>query len=176
MSSQAIADCSTRIALRCRKTLHVSGVTTTSVNEYRPRAWTGDPSGDSVFARTPVAAMMTRVVFCVRADVRAEVVRRLLAEKAIGGVPIVDEHGIPIGFVSRTDLMHESPSAKVTAADLSLPVAFTVSEHAPVMRAAAIMTREKVHHLAVCADSGEVVGVISTFDVTRFLAKHGGPR
>jgi CBS domain-containing protein len=178
--------------LRRRKTVLASGEVATESSHYRPRKWGTDPPRASVFAHIPVAAVMTKDVICVRPDVPIDVVLALLIENGIGGMPVVDSRGIPLGFISKTDLVRQRYSdhrvddlvvlqdlaaepgviERATVADLMLPVAFSVSEHAPMIHAAAVMAREKVHRLAVCSDAGDVVGVVTTMDITRFLARY----
>ena len=68
----------------------------------------GDRSGAAAGAgRTPVSALMTTQVLAVRPDVGLEALADLLLERGIGGAPVVDEAGRPVGVVSKTDLMRE---------------------------------------------------------------------
>jgi len=57
--------------------------------------------------RTPVSAVMSTQVLAVRPDVSLEVLAGLFLEKGLGGAPVVDPEGHPIGVVSRTDLLDE---------------------------------------------------------------------
>lgn len=54
---------------------------------------------------TPLADLMSRQVVCVTADTGLDELRSLLVESEIGGVPVVDERGRPIGIVSRADVL-----------------------------------------------------------------------
>jgi CBS domain-containing protein len=56
---------------------------------------------------TPVSAVMTSDVFAVRADVSLEALTDVLLERGIGGAPVVDEEGRPVGVVSKTDLLDQ---------------------------------------------------------------------
>lgn len=58
-----------------------------------------------VMDHTPVSAVMTSDVFAVRADVSLEALTDVLLERGIGGAPVVDEEGRPVGVVSKTDLL-----------------------------------------------------------------------
>lgn len=60
-----------------------------------------------VMDRTPVSAVMTSDVFAVRADVSLEALTDVLLERGIGGAPVVDEEGRPVGVVSKTDLLDQ---------------------------------------------------------------------
>jgi CBS domain-containing protein len=61
----------------------------------------------SLADRTPVSAVMTTRVLAVRPDVSLEALADLLLDRGIGGTPVVDEEGRPIGVVSKTDLVRE---------------------------------------------------------------------
>lgn len=54
---------------------------------------------------TPLAAIMTRDVVCVRADVDVAEVREIMVDRGFGGMPVVDEDGKPIGIISRADVL-----------------------------------------------------------------------
>ena len=55
-----------------------------------------------------------------------------------------------------------------------MPLALTLGEHATVAQAAALMSLEDVHHVPIVADSGRLIGVVSTFDIVRWLATNDG--
>jgi CBS domain-containing protein len=57
--------------------------------------------------RTPVSAVMATQVLAVRPDVSLEVLAGLFLERGVGGAPVVDADGHPVGVVSRTDLLDE---------------------------------------------------------------------
>lgn len=131
------------------------------------------PSVRSAADRTPLSQVMTGDVLCVLGDLPAAALAELLGRHAIGGVPVVDGAGWPIGVVSRSDLLAgTSPGA--TVADIMMPVAFSLPESASLSQAAALMAVECVHRIPVVSASGQVVGIVSTLDVTRWLAWHDG--
>lgn len=71
-------------------------------------AWSATSGPDaSATDRTPVSAVMTARVLAVRPDVSLEALADLLLDRGIGGAPVVDEAGRPVGVVSKTDLMRE---------------------------------------------------------------------
>jgi CBS domain-containing protein len=57
--------------------------------------------------QTPVWALMTTQVLAVRPDVSLEVLAELCLDRNIGGAPVVDAEGRPIGVVTKTDLVGE---------------------------------------------------------------------
>lgn len=122
---------------------------------------------------TPIGALMSTEVVCVAPTLgRAEAIALMLA-RGISGAPVVDDEGRPLGMLTRSDLLREDEAPR-TVADLMMPIAFTLDENDPLSRAAALMAVEGVHHLPVIGDFGRVIGVISTLDVTRWLARQSG--
>jgi CBS domain-containing protein len=121
-----------------------------------------------------VGDVMTRAVICVRKDVPVRALLSLLLEQHIGGAPVVDDAGVAIGVVSTTDVLQAVEAgrdlATTTVDEVMTPLAFTLYEDASLARAAALMATEGIHRLPVIAHGGGVVGIVTPFDVTRWLA------
>ncbi len=124
----------------------------------------------------PVAAVMTHDVVCVGPDVSIVALTSLLVDRGISGVPVVDDNACPIGMISKTDLLRLPAAApeSATVADYMTPITFTLREDAPLAQAAALMAWEGVHRIPVCSAEGDVVGILSTLDVVRWLATAAG--
>jgi CBS domain-containing protein len=145
---------------------------------------------------TQVSEIMTQTPVCVRPDLTLERLLPLLVDENIGGVPVVDAHGRPLGMVSKTDLLAEeadradddalerefAPVAQVrrtistdslsrhTAGELMSTPLLSMVETESVRRAAQLMASHSVHRLGVVDGLGRLVGVVSTSDVVRWLA------
>ncbi len=103
---------------------------------------------------------------------------RLIREKRIRHLPVVDETGKLIGIVAQTDLLHASPSTATTFTvfEMSYLLAnlhvqevmssppITVHEDAPLEEAARVMVENKIGCLPVMRD-GELVGMITETDI-----------
>ena len=146
--------------------------------------------------QTAVREVMTRDVACVTPGLAIEAFASLLLERNISAAPVVDERGRAIGIASKTDLvrwyLHEEelegpddvtavePGLSVrtvpvrTVNDLMTPLAFTLGEEAALSVAAALMTMEGAHHLPIVDAAGEVVGIISSLDLARWIAQRDG--
>ncbi len=74
----------------------------------RPAA-PASPGADAATAacQTPAWAVMTTQVLAVRSDVSLEVVAELCLDRNIGGMPVADAEGRPVGMVTKTDLVGE---------------------------------------------------------------------
>lgn len=153
------------------------------------------PTGARV-REVPVSEVMTRRVISVLPELPVIDLLRILVERSISGVPVVDEAGRPIGVVSKSDLLreqHHSVEAfarrtttggweielegasldhleQATVADIMMPFAFSVRESASVAQAAELMAYEGVHRLPVVGSDGRVVGIISALDILRWIA------
>ena len=53
----------------------------------------------------PIGTIMSRLVECVTPDVTIEHLARILLVHGYGGLPVVDQHGRPIGVASKADLL-----------------------------------------------------------------------
>jgi CBS domain-containing protein len=69
---------------------------------------------------------------------------------------------------------HADRIATATVEDIMAPLAFSIPETAPIAQAAALMAFEGIHRLPVVGTSGEVVGLVSSLDVLRFVAEQTG--
>jgi CBS domain-containing protein len=146
------------------------------------------PGVPTIAGLVPVTEIMTREVVCALADLPIKSVLDLLVNNHIGCVPIVDDDGCPIGMITKRDLVaplanrvataEESPAwwalAPRTAEEAMLPLAFTLDERATVVQAAALMAIEDLHHVPIISAKGRLVGVVSSLDVVRWLARNDG--
>jgi CBS domain-containing protein len=154
---------------------------------------------------TKLSEIMTNDVLCVTADVLVDDIATMLLDRNFSAVPVVDGAGRPIGIVSKTDLLRDAASRRdtneterltrqrrgvdvelgdgfhldsvvaPTAAEIMMPLSFSLPEHASVARASALMATEGVHRLPVVSENdGTVVGIVSAIDVLRFVAQTQG--
>jgi CBS domain-containing protein len=140
----------------------------------------------------------------VAPDVSVEAAMALMLEYGISGLPVIDDKQHVIGMVTKTDVVrvmqqkgeddatervpvrvgdvevdmgpgfHIEQLVRATVQEIMTPLAFTVLERTPVARASALMAYEGVHRVPVTTEDGKVVGVLSSLDVLRWVAKEGG--
>ena len=130
----------------------------------------------------PACQIMTRDVICAREDLDLGALTDLIVGRHIGCIPIVDERGHPLGMVTKLDLVEQQlaqrdpdpPPPSIIASQVMMPLALTLDEHASVAHAAAMMAIEGVHHVPIVADSGCLIGVVSSMDIVRWLAENDG--
>lgn len=136
----------------------------------------------SVADLVPITQIMTREVYCARPELDLGALADLMVEHHVGCIPIVNELGCPTGMVTKIDLVErllanardprvERPRA---ARDVMMPMAITLHDRATVAHAAALMSSEGIHHIVVVDADGCAIGIVSTLDVTRWLASNDG--
>jgi CBS domain-containing protein len=139
-----------------------------------------------------VRDVMSRGVITVRSETPLKEVARLMVERGISGVPVVDDDGVVVGVVSEADFVikergaeaihhrllagligdsqkAESQFAKVVAeragSAMTSP-AITIEGGAELRDAAALMVDRRVNRLPV-VEAGRLVGIVSRADLVR---------
>ena len=144
-----------------------------------------------------VKDIMTRDVITVSPETDIAHAARLLLEKSVNGVPVVDETGTLVGILCQSDLVAQQkkfpiPSIftlldgfipltsmkhlekevrKITAttvADAMSPNPVTVRPDASIEEVGTIMVDRNFHTLPV-VDKGDLVGIVGKEDVLRTL-------
>ncbi len=143
-----------------------------------------------------VADVMTKELYAVAPDTSVDTAARLLSQRHITGMPVVDNGGRAIGVVTLADLvdpdrarsdengyplfyrMTEGDVARVgddvtsdngRVVNVMCPFVLSISAAATIVNAANRMVGEGVHRLLVM-DGGELVGIVTTTDLLRGFA------
>jgi len=138
-----------------------------------------------------VGNIMTPTVVTVLPDLPLCKLISLLMDLNIGGVPVVDEGGFPIGMVSKSDLVSDEfhwdelcDSARApregaaelecggcgTVEDVMTHGSLSVLPTATVQEASALMVAHHVHRLTIVDRTGRLIGILTTFDIARWAA------
>jgi CBS domain-containing protein len=148
--------------------------------------------------------IMTHDVVSVKSDATVRDVARLLIDKAISAVPVVDDDGRPIGMVSEGDLacgnemrrrersqwwlaqlaegepLSENFLVAIDAGNCSVdklmvqPVV-TAPAEATVEEIARVMEKHKIKRVIVTAENGEMAGIVTRADIVRAVAAGQDP-
>jgi CBS domain-containing protein len=131
--------------------------------------------------KVPITAIMTRNVVCARQRLPVKTIVRLMIRNHISCVPVIDERGRPRGMVTKSDLIEilEDVDARFevetrTAEEVMMPLAITLDDKSTVAHAASMMTLEGFHHVMVIAQSGVLIGIVSSQDVVRWIVENDG--
>ena len=142
--------------------------------------------------------IMTREVITISPEASVEDLAKLLEERRIGGMPVLDAGGRLVGVVTQSDLVQRSRDLQLPPAlnildlhlFLEMPAHFkkrlekllgdrvkdvmtadpiTIAADTPVKEIAEIMASKKVHTLPVL-EGGRLVGIVGKLDLIRGLA------
>jgi len=145
-----------------------------------------------------VADLMTREPLTARPEMSRKEVIKILADRRISGLPVVDEHDLLIGIISETDLMWRetgvTPPAYIMVLDsviyLENPSRYEQELHkalgqtvgevmsrdpvsiAPeksVQEAAKLLHERHIHRLPVLDTTGKVIGILTRGDIVRAM-------
>jgi CBS domain-containing protein len=132
-----------------------------------------------------VAEIMSRAVVTVPPDAGIKHAARLLVERELSALPVVDEKGRLVGIVSEADLLligrpdprsQATPlsptagSAPTTVADVMTRDVVVVNASTEVSRAARIMLEGGIKRLPVVRGR-RLVGIVSRRDLVRVIAR-----
>lgn len=135
----------------------------------------GDARVNADTHKVPLSEVMSAASYVAAGDSSVESLIALITEHHIGCVPIVDAQHRPIGIVTKLDLVECREDDRKTARDVMMPHAMALTTGDTLARAATLMSREGFHHLLIVDDAGTLRGVLSTFDVTRWVARLTDP-
>jgi CBS domain-containing protein len=146
--------------------------------------------------------IMTTEVLTVSPETSIAEMSKILENRKIGGVPVVDKGGRLVGVITQSDLVERArdlelppainildlhiylqiPSHLIqrvermlgtTVGDCMSPDPVTVTPDTPVPQIAALMAKQKVHTLPVL-EGGKLLGVIGKMDLVRAMAREPG--
>ena len=132
----------------------------------------------TVASEVPITEIMSRHVVCASPDLPVPALVEVMIDERLGCVPVVDEHGHPIGMVTKRDLVEQLLARNgrprpALVSDMMMPLAFTLDDRTTVAHATALMANEDMHHVMIVSGR-DLVGVVSTMDVTRWLFENDG--
>jgi CBS domain-containing protein len=145
---------------------------------------------------------MTTEILTVAPDTSISELSKMLENRKIGGVPVVDKAGRLVGVITQSDLVERArdlelppainildfhiylqiPSQMIqrvekmlgtTVSDCMTPNPVTVAPDTPVSEVAALMAKQKVHTIPV-VEGEQLVGIIGKMDLVRAMAEGSG--
>lgn len=123
------------------------------------------------FAFVPITDAMTSYPITARPDASVDSLIELMTSNHISCVPIVDEERRPTGIVTKLDLIECAKDGRTSAREVMMPHAMTLQSDASLKSAAELMSREGFHHVLVVDQSRALVGIVSSLDITRWVAQ-----
>ncbi len=130
---------------------------------------------------------MTRDVITITPDTSLYEAHRLMTEKRIRRLPVID-HGKVVGIVTLGDVRGAEPSAastlsvwemnnllaKLKVSDIMTREPVTISQEATISTVAEIMLEKKFSGLPVVNEASQLVGIITESDIFRLVVREWG--
>ena len=117
-----------------------------------------------------VGQAMTRAVVTVGPETPLREVARILSERRISGLPVVDGAGALVGVVSGRDLLTRRDGARTAGEAMSSP-AICIGAERPVWEAAQLMSARRVQRLPVRGRDGRLAGIVTRADLVRAFVR-----
>jgi CBS domain-containing protein len=127
-----------------------------------------------------VADVMTLDPVVIGADAALEEAERLLRERHVSGLPVVDDDQRLIGVISRTDLLDDGSASLafllrrrptgLRVGELMTSPPITTSLGTPLVEAARLMRDNRIHRIVAIDDAGRPVGVLAASDFVALYA------
>jgi len=114
--------------------------------------------------------IMTRKVYTIRSDARAQEAAQLLDQHRISGLPVVDEGNDIIGIVTEADIISKVDKEGLRVSDIMSTEVISVNEETPVSEIALLLTERKIKRVPVVQD-GKLVGIVSRADIVHAVAQ-----
>ncbi|MBF0553278.1 MAG: CBS domain-containing protein [Nitrospirae bacterium] len=138
-----------------------------------------------------VKEVMTTGVVFVTVDTPLIEVADRLSEKAISGLPVVDDRGHPVGVISEKDFLSRMgvdgartfmsvvahclknkgcdvmEIKELTAKDIMTTPAVCLSENAPIHEAVSLFVSKKINRIPALSAEGKLSGIITRGDIFR---------
>lgn len=136
-----------------------------------------------------VREWMSRQPVTITTDTSITEALRVMRQKQVRRLPVLDEAGSMVGIVSESDLLYASPSpvtslsiyemhdllTRLKVSELMAQDVITISADTPLEEAARIMADSKIGGLPVVED-GRLVGIITETDIFKVFLEMLGAR
>ncbi len=136
-----------------------------------------------------VRERMSREPVTIAPDVSVSDALRLMHERKVRRLPVLDSHGKLVGIVADQDLLYASPSpvsslsvwemhyllARLKVEEVMTHKVITVEEDTPLEEAARIMADNKIGGLPVLCE-GKLVGIVTETDLFKIFLELLGAR
>ena len=116
-------------------------------------------------ATIQVGEFMTADVITVPTTMPVEQVARVLRERQITGLPVLDDRDRVVGVVSDIDIVTRRGAV---AADIMSPEVISVTAETDVEAVVAILANRRIRRVPVLAE-GQLVGIVSRSDLVRLF-------
>lgn len=111
--------------------------------------------------------VMIRPVVSVRSSAPLREAGTVLADYGYAGLPVVDESGCLLGFLTAGDVLRAGPAGDATANTAMTAPAVAVGLHSDLDEIGRLLVRRGIRSVPVVDDERRVIGIISRGDLLR---------
>lgn len=176
--AECVSNCGIQVSAP-QDSMTVTCCASTEGNQEGKAVSSGEDAGRATLGT--ISEIMATRVLCVSPHLPLGALKELFLKHGISGAPVVDEDGLPVGIVSKTDLVRhghceeaEKADEDAVVANIMTHLAFCLPANESIAKAAALMAFEGMHRVPIVGTHGEVVGIVSSLDIVRWLARANG--
>lgn len=114
--------------------------------------------------------IMTRKVYTISPEARAQEAAQLLDQMRISGLPVTDTEDKIIGIITEADIISKMNREDLRVSDIMSHDVIAVSDETPVNEIATLLTERKIKRVPV-VENGKVIGIISRADIVHAVAQ-----
>lgn len=122
-----------------------------------------------------VRGIMTKTVITVDKDQSIHDAAKIMSEKQIGCIVVMDE-GKPVGIATERDILQRLVAKSLDASevkmrDITSKPLIIINGNMPIVNAIRVMQKNNIRHLPII-EKGKLVGIVTQRDLLRALALH----
>jgi CBS domain-containing protein len=126
-----------------------------------------------------VSDFMSSPVIVVNPNDNLAYVRNLMLKKGVSRLVVIEKNH-PVGIITRRDIIRKLRSYdfqqrdfdSILVSEIMRSPVVTINENSSIIEAAKKMINENIRGIPVVNDKGELVGIITKTDITRYFAKN----
>jgi len=123
-----------------------------------------------------VSEIMTKKVVTISPNKTLMDAAKIMYEKKIGSLAVLDDNNKLVGILTKSDLTRATslgidPKVATVEKFMSTPV-ITASPEASIAEVSKMMHENRVRHILVVNFTGELVGIIASYDLTFYRVFH----
>jgi len=114
--------------------------------------------------------IMTHHVHTIGPDASILEAARLLSQKRISGLPVVNGVGNMIGMLTEADIISKAHREGLKVSDIMSTEIIAVTEETPVSEIALLLTEHRIKRVPVVRN-GKLTGIVSRADIVHAVAQ-----
>ncbi len=126
------------------------------------------PYGHISTSHIYVSSLMTKNVITIEKDASVEEAARVMIEKNISGLPVVDNNGDLVGIITKTDMLKICRKSRRKVKEIMTRDVVLVSPYTRVIHLRRLLIEKDISRVIV-TDRGKIVGIVTERDVAEAL-------